>query len=241
MTVGQPIYTEPQRRAVEHAKISRELPATAIVDLAKRGELEDLDGTPLEPFEIKKDSVYSIATAARKRRSRAKASDLVRKPHAEAMTELYARMMEVADRETERMAKEARRKPNQPIDAEHARKTARFVRELASLPAPGERGKKPGTMVAGERTEHGTKDKAALAIFKAAAGTPIEPAPAGLPQNQPTTQGEGAPEQRPIGTQWDGEREQREGVDEDEETPGSRARSAINSLLVQSVTSPEQG
>jgi hypothetical protein len=255
MTVGQPKYDDDQRRAIEHARLSRGLPASAIVALAREGELPKLDGAPLEAFEIKLHTVYSIAREANRRASRVRSSALVRQPREEAMSALWDRMMEIADRETQRLVDRSRRKPNEPVDAEHLRKMARFQRELAALPAPGERGKAPGTVAGGQRTEHPTKDKAAQAIFKAAAGPGIEPAQADPPtqehagetarvygtgttengeQQQPRQQaahGAGNQQTAAARQQADGQGEQ--------DDPGSRARAAIDSLLVQSVTSPE--
>lgn len=245
MAVGQPKYDDVQRRAVEHAKLNREFPASAIVDLASRGELEDINGAPIEPFDIKRDSVYSIANAARKRRSRTRASELAKQPREEAVGTLWVRMMEVADRETERMVNRSRNKPNQPIDAEHARKTARFVRELASQPAPGERGAKPGAGGNATRTESPTADKAALAIMAAAKGGAIEAAPDDLhitpSLGSNGTENSGAEGQgRADGdTYGGGDDNDNDTMDGDEETPGSRASSEINRLLVQSVTTPE--
>lgn len=238
MTVGQPKYDDDQRRAIEHARLSRGLPASAIVALAREGELPKLDGASLEPFEIKIQTVYSIAREANRRASRVRSSALVKQPREEALSALWDRMVEVADRETQRLVDRSRRKPNEPVDAEQLRKMARFQRELEHIGKPSDR-PKPGAGGNATRTESPTADKAALAILQAAKGGPIEAAPADLPLNahvqgqrmegssvQSTGEGQGQSDGHADG--------------QGEETPGSRAADAISALLVQSVTSPSE-
>lgn len=236
MAVGQPKYSDEQRRAVEHAKLSRNLPASAIVDLASRGELEGLDQLPIPAFEIKLDSVYSIANKARNKRSKFSSTDLVKRPRAEAMDALTDRLVEVGDRETQRMVEAARKHPTKPIDAAHALKTAQFLKALGAVVAMD--GKPAAQTLPPEQQ---TNNKDAHAIFKAARGGGIEPAPEDT-QSLPTSKetpvvGAGVMGEIAAETQQNGAGHAPETGEVD--GPGSRAQAAIDGLLVQSVTSPQ--
>lgn len=137
-------YSDQQRRAVIQARLERGLPAKAVSELAARGELVALNGDKLEPFEIPEGTVYSYGRNAESRRRRAATSTLADQPAQDAVEEIRRRLVAALDHETMRLDERRRRKPNEPSDAEQLRKCARALRELAAMPAPGERGRQPG-------------------------------------------------------------------------------------------------
>lgn len=137
---GEAKYAEKQRRAVIHARNTRNLSGKVISELAARGELEQ----DLAPFEIPKDTVYSLARGADRKLRRTETSALVSRDPQDAVEELRRRLVEVLDRDTLRLVEQSKSTSKKPLDVEHVRKTARALRELASLPLPGERGRAPG-------------------------------------------------------------------------------------------------
>jgi hypothetical protein len=137
-------YTPEQRRAVLHARLNRRLSGRVISDLARRGELEDLKGQPLEPFEIPKDTVYSLGADEERRRRKAMTSELVSKPPEDAVEELRRRLVDVLDRETLRLMRHSRQHERDALDAAQVQRVARALRELNDLTKQGEKPRNRG-------------------------------------------------------------------------------------------------
>lgn len=142
-------YSDAQRNAIKHAGVVVGIkPLTSISRMAKVGELA-WEGQKLEPFDVPDATVRDIVRTEERRRAGAAHSDLVNKPHHDAVEMLRRRMISLLDHETLRLEDAQRAKPKVALDAEHARKLVRVLRELAALPAPGERGERPGATVPG--------------------------------------------------------------------------------------------
>lgn len=149
MAAFQEKYTDEQREAVRHAGVDLNIAAADIERMADSGSLTHR-GVALAPFEMPKSTVYGLIREERKRREGKDHSALVQMPHVDAVELLRRRMIALGDSETLRMEKEQKAKPKTPIDAEHARRMARFLRELAAMPPAGQPGRTPGAWVPGE-------------------------------------------------------------------------------------------
>lgn len=159
MAPFQAKYSEDQRETVRRAGLDLGIAPKDIARMAGRGELK-LRGVPMAPFQIPVGSVYGLIREERKRREGKELSNLVNKPHLDAVEVLRQRMISLGDTETLRMEKAQKAKPSAPIDAEHARKMARFLRELAAMPPPGRPGPQPGKWVPGEGKPAGEAEAA---------------------------------------------------------------------------------
>ena len=149
MGLIQPKYTDTQRDAVRRAGLDLAMRPKEIQDAAKAGRLT-WDGAPVPAFEIPASTAYSIVREERRKRDGRTRSQLLQRPHVDAVEELRRRMVAVADHETARMVDVQRKKPNDPLDGEHFRRLCRGLRELASLPEPGTQGERPGAHVPGQ-------------------------------------------------------------------------------------------
>lgn len=149
MAAFQEKYTDEQREAVRHAGLDLGIATADIQGMAKAGTLKHR-GVALEPFEIPTSTVYGLIRDERKRREGKDHSALVQMPHVDAVELLRRRMVALLDSETLRMEREQKAKPRTPIDAEHARRMARALREVMAMPPPGRPGATPGAWVPGE-------------------------------------------------------------------------------------------
>lgn len=188
MAAFQEKYTEDQRETVRRAGLDLGIAPKDIARMAEVGALK-LRGVPVAPFEIPAGTVYGLVREERKRREGKELSSLVNKPHLDAVEVLRQRMISLGDTETLRMERAQKAKPSAPIDAEHARKMGRFLRELAAMPPPGRPGPQPGKWVPGEGRPAGEGEAApssmkgqlsaalerGLPAREAAPGDPIPP------------------------------------------------------------------
>lgn len=232
-------YSDDQRRAVEYAALDAGIkPLTEIARLARAGELV-LKGVALAPFEIPDASVRDIVAREKKRREGRQLTHLAQQPHETAVDLLRKRLVSLLDSETLRMEEHQRKHPKDVLDAEQARKCGRALRELASLPEPGERGRQPGAHVPGEGLPAGegvAKPNTMRGQMMAAlnAGAPGGRTAQSDPLPQETGQGDvgvGGDAARDAATRnvEDGAREREDG------DPGAYARSALAGLTASHV------
>lgn len=139
---GERKYTDQQRTTVIYHRNVRKLSGNAISDLARRGELESVTGDALAPFEIPKNTVYSLARDARGKERRNEVSELVHALPADANEAIRRRLVEIVDRRTTRLVNDARR--GREVDPDEVKKLARAAREIAALPGFGLRIPRPG-------------------------------------------------------------------------------------------------
>jgi hypothetical protein len=174
---GERKYTDGQRAAVIYHRNVRKLSGKVISDLARRGELESVAGEPLGAFEIPKDSVYSMGRDDIARARRSEVSKLVTALPADANEAIRRRLVEIVDRRTAKLLEVTRR--GKEVDPEELRKLARAAREIAALPAYGLQAPQPGRQARGapEGETPAKSSSAAGAIFEAARGGAIRPAP----------------------------------------------------------------
>lgn len=149
MAAFQEKYTDQQRDAIRRAGLDLGISSRDIAHIAGTGQLE-LRGIALAPFEIPVGTVYGLIREERKRREGKDHSALVQMPHIDAVELLRRRMVALLDSETLRMEKDQKTHPKTPIDAEHARRMARALREVMAMPPPGRPGTQPGKWIPGE-------------------------------------------------------------------------------------------
>lgn len=258
---GEPIYTPAQRAAVIYHRNVRNIPGTAVVDLARRGELEAPSGQTLDPFDIPKSTVYSIAREDHAKRKRQEVSALVEALPADANEEIRRRLVEIVDRKTAKLIDRARRGRDE-IDTEELRKLARAAREIAAMPAHGLRAPQPGRQASGAPDgEYPAKaNSAAGALFDAARGKRINAKEPALGDPLPSDENGAAAsiEERAaaaaraapraadsevdamLRARQEQEQEQQEPVDTGQSGAGSRARSALARLPPLTIAGPQQ-
>lgn len=233
MGIAERKYTDEQRQAVIHARVERRLTGAVVSALAAKGELENVAGERLPAFEIAKDYVYGLGAQEERRRSGARTSALVSQPPEDAIEELRRRLVEVLDRESLRLVGSSRQYPKRALDVEQARKVGRAVRELAAMPAPGERGVQPGRTAQGAPAGEGTSKRSTMAGQLIAAAQGSATAQAG---QLPSDIGEAMAESIDGGaaTGADGGADER--LDGGDAAPGSRAAAALASIRVSDIS-----
>lgn len=173
MGAWTPKYSTKQRAAIEHAYCDLVIrPATRIGEMARGGTLK-LDGNLLPAFEIPDASIRDIGKRAEQRRAGLVASDLAAAPPADAIEALRRRLLNMLDAETKRLERQQKAKPTAEIPLDRVRELLRAMRELAALPPGGERGRKPGAAVPGQRykPDSPTKDGLAGQLLASVQGT----------------------------------------------------------------------
>jgi hypothetical protein len=131
-------YTEAQREAVARAYVDRHIrPARAVAELARRGELESVDGERLASFEIGESTIRSFAGLLRRRRRGEVRSNLAAASPRDAVEALRVRLVNAADAGLAAVERRQRREHGK-TDWEELRQIARAVREISSLPDPSE-------------------------------------------------------------------------------------------------------
>lgn len=135
-------YSPPQREAVELAWGDAGIrPAERISELARRGELRDIRGAALEPFELPAGTVRAIgARYLRRRAGRERERVLIAAP--DPVEQLRRRLLVAIDDELAKVESQQRRqriggRPPRVSIVDQLRAIGRATRELAALPAPG--------------------------------------------------------------------------------------------------------
>lgn len=130
MSAFQAKYSAAQREAVIDARLERQLSGAKVSQLARDGALVH-NGKALEPFEIPKHSVYSLAANERKRRHGTTRVELAKMPHEDAVDLLRRRLVAAAEYDLQGYERQQRKgKP----DPDRLRQIIRCVREAAALP-----------------------------------------------------------------------------------------------------------
>jgi hypothetical protein len=156
-------FTERQREAVARAYVDRHVrPARAVADLARRGELESANGERLAAFEIGESTIRSFAGNLRRRRRGEIKSNLATARPTDAVEALRQRLVNAADAGLASLERRQRRERGK-TDWTELREVARAVREIAALPAPGERGVEPGQRAPGSGARAGGSSRGGLA------------------------------------------------------------------------------
>ncbi|HEY4451020.1 MAG TPA: hypothetical protein VGN13_05450 [Solirubrobacteraceae bacterium] len=184
-------YDADQRAAIARAYCElRVRPVAKIPRMAAAGELvAEAGAEPLPPFEIPYSSVLHIGRAAERRRNGELPAHLANRPVRDRVEYLQRELTSVVERDIARLQEQQRRRPKTPIDAEHARKLARALHELATLPDAHDR-RLPRTPGEKGAATHVTKDSLAGKLLAASDASVRPSTRAGTPSA--TTQGDNA-------------------------------------------------
>jgi hypothetical protein len=139
MSRWTPVYTDDQRAAVERAYCDLRIrPLREIQRLAKAGELDALPGGERLPgFDVTYSSVRDIGTKGDRRKAGLQLpAALAKIPPRDRAEAMQRRLGAIIDRELTRLERAQVKHPTHQLDAEHARKMGRALRELSTLPDP---------------------------------------------------------------------------------------------------------
>lgn len=130
MSFRNPVYTPQQRDALGHAYVDLGMKPREIVAAAADGRLT-LHGEKLEPFDVNPVSIATYGKRLLAKRSARSSSNLAALPHRDAVEQLRARLVTVADE----VLTAYERQRAEDRDVERGRQIVRLVREAAALPA----------------------------------------------------------------------------------------------------------
>lgn len=127
-------YSDEERTALEEAYLDRGIrPVKRIKALAEAGELP-YNGAQLPAFTVPLSTIYDLGRTAKQRRSGVIHSELADGDPDDAIEVIRKRLLSVADHETKRLVKAAKRDKT-PANAKELQGWARALREAAAIPA----------------------------------------------------------------------------------------------------------
>lgn len=126
-------YSEDERAAIVEAGLDKGIkPISTICRLAAAGELT-LKGEKIPAFTIPNPTASGYVGQARRGREGRILSDLGSAPPRDAMEQMRRELVNLAHYELRRVDKASKRS-KKPVDPEHGRRIARWLREIAAIP-----------------------------------------------------------------------------------------------------------